>query len=197
MTEAAKALQRRCAPEAAGGKEGEGSGGDGLGTWPEHRQIPAPADFGFRDEIDAACLSTRPEGSASEVLKVSDLGFLILGEEQIDIRMLHDIATIPQLNAIAFLVRKLINQVNPLERFRKFTPEGETGGAVEGAGGQPGAMLPRWIRREREVERLLAEIREAGLESAYSPYFTECSRWMDMPRKYEILAVLSRMRLRA
>ena len=131
------------------------------------------------------------------MLKVSDLGFLILGEEQIDIRMLHDIATIPQLNAIAFLVRKLINQVNPLERFRKFTPEGQAGGAVEGPGGQPGAMLPRWIRREREVERLLAEIREAGLESAYSPYFTECSRWMDMPRKYEILAVLSRMRLRA
>ncbi len=197
VTEAAKALQRRCAPGAADGKDGEGPGGDGRGTGPEHRQISAPADFSFRDEIDAARLSTRPEGSASEVLKVSDLGFLILGEEQIDIRMLHDIATIPQLNAIAFLVRKLINQVNPLERFRKFTPEGQAGGAVEGPGGQPGAMLPRWIRREREVERLLAEIREAGLESAYSPYFTECSRWMDMPRKYEILAVLSRMRLRA
>ena len=180
VTEAAKALQRRCALGADAGKA-----------------VESHADFGFRDEIDAARLSTRPEGSASEVLKVSDLGFLILGEEQIDIRMLHDIATIPQLNAIAFLVRKLINQVNPLERFQKFSPEGQAGGAVKGPEVQPGAMLPRRIRREREVERLLAEIREAGLESAYSPYFTECSRWMDMPRKYEILAVLSRMRLRA
>ena len=180
VTEAAKALQRRCALGADAGKA-----------------VESHADFGFRDEIDAARLSTRPEGSASEVLKVSALGFLILGEEQIDIRMLHDIATIPQLNAIAFLVRKLINQVNPLERFQKFSPEGQAGGAVKGPEVQPGAMLPRRIRREREVERLLAEIREAGLESAYSPYFTECSRWMDMPRKYEILAVLSRMRLRA
>ena len=179
VTEAAKALQRRCALGADAGKA-----------------VESHADFGFRDEIDAARLSTRPEGSASEVLKVSALGFLILGEEQIDIRMLHDIATIPQLNAIAFLVRKLINQVNPLERFQKFSPEGQAGGAVKGPEVQPGAMLPRRIRREREVERLLAEIREAGLESAYSPYFTECSRWMDMPRKYEILAVLSRMRLR-
>ncbi len=197
VTEAAKALQRRCAPGAADGKDGEGPGGDGRGTGPEHRQISAPADFSFRDEIDAARLSTRPEGSASEVLKVSDLGFLILGEEQIDIRMLHDIATIPQLNAIAFLVRKLINQVNPLERFRKFSLEGQ---AAEGAENRPGAAPPQWICRgicrEREVERLLGEIGEAGLETAYSPFFTECSRWMDMPRKYEILAVLSRMRLR-
>ena len=147
------------------------------------------ADFSNRDEIDAGLLSTRPEGAATEVLAVSDLGFLILGEERIDIRMLHDIATIPQLNAIAFLLRRLINQVNPLERFRKFQIAGA------GDGGSPGNQdNRRRICREKEVERLLSEIREAGLESAYSPFFTECVRWMDLPRKYEILAVLSRMR---
>lgn len=144
-----------------------------------------PADFTNRDEVDAKYLSTRPEGSATEVLKVSDLGFLILGEERIDIRMLHDIASIPQLNAIAFLLRRLIGRLNPLERFQKFM-------APEAAEPSPG-----WICREKEVEELLAEIEREGLESAYSPFFTECSRWMDMPRKYEILAVLSRMRLEA
>lgn len=169
------------APEAADfGQQDETDGG---------RRAPEAADFSLRDEIDANGLSTRPEGSATEVLKVSDLGFLILGEEQIDIRMLHDIATIPQLNAIAFLVRKLINQVNPLERFQKFT-------MGEQSPGQPQETAPKWICRQREVERVLAEIEEAGLESAYSPFFSECSRWMDMPRKYEMLAVLSRMRLR-
>lgn len=147
---------------------------------------PEPADFAFRDEIDANYLSTRPEGSATEVLKVSDLGFLILGEERIDIRMLHDIASLPQLNAIAFLLRKLMNQVNSLERFQKLSFSGPEGMDME----------PKWICREREVERLLEEIREEGLESAYSAFFTECSRWLDLPRKYEILAVLSRMRLR-
>ncbi len=169
------------APEAADfGRQDETDGG---------RRAPEAADFSLRDEIDANGLSTRPEGSATEVLKVSDLGFLILGEEQIDIRMLHDIASIPQLNAIAFLVRKLINQVNPLERFQKFT-------MGEQYPGQPQDTAPKWICRQREVERVLAEIEEAGLESAYSPFFSECSRWMDMPRKYEMLAVLSRMRLR-
>ena len=143
------------------------------------------ADFTNRDEADANFLNTRPEGSATEVLQVSDLGFLILGEERIDIRMLHDIAGIPQLNAIAFLLRRLIGQLNPLERFQKFAmPENEE-------------RSPKWICREKEVERLLKEIEKDGLEMAYSPFFTECARWMDMPRKYEILAVLSRMRLEA
>lgn len=144
------------------------------------------ADFSNRDEIDANSLSTRPEGSATEVLRVSDLGFLILGSEQIDIRMLHDIASLPQLNAIAFLVRRLIGQLNPLDRFQKFTLERET---------EAENIPPKWICREKEVERLLKEAERDGLESAYSPFFTECSRWMDLPRKYEILAVMSRMKL--
>lgn len=41
----------------------------------------------------------------------------------------------------------------------------------------------------------MKEIQEEGLESAYTAFFTECQRWMDLPRKYEILAVLSRMRI--
>ncbi len=146
---------------------------------------PEPADFNNRDEVDANYLSTRPEGSATEVLKVSELGFLILGEEQIDIRMLHDIASLPQLNAIAFLVRRLIGQLNPLDRYQKFALEGGT---------ESGEIPPKWINRKEEVQRLLAEIEGEGLESAYSPFFTECGRWMDLPRKYEILAVLSRMK---
>lgn len=152
----------------------------------EAEQELETADFTNRDEIDANYLSTRPEGSATEVLKVSDLGFLILGVEQIDIRMLHDIASLPQLNAIAFLVRRLIGQLNPLDRFQKFTLEKEP---------SQESVLPKWICREKEVERLLEEVAQEGLESVYSPFFTECARWMELPRKYEILAVLSRMKL--
>lgn len=197
VTAEAKALQERLGPDpdkprTLGAADGFRSEDPikpeercGSETVTKERQALEPADFSFRDEIDASRLSTRPEDSATEILKVSDLGFLILGEEQIDIRMLHDIATIPQLNAIAFLVRKLINRLNPLERFRTFQSQGQTPGDTA-----------RWICREREVERLLEEIGEAGLEDAYSTFFSECSRWMDMPRKYEILAVLSRMRLR-
>lgn len=180
VTGEAKSLQE----EYAGGRQ---KAGPGL----------SPGDFRNPDTVDANYLSTRPEGSATEILKVSDLGFLILGEEQIDIRMLHDIASIPQLNAIAFLLRRLMGQLNPLERFQKFTagshglPQPEENQKDPGEGG----MEPKWVCREQEVERLLEEIGREGLENAYSPFFTECIRWMDMPRKYEMLAVLSRMRL--
>lgn len=197
VTEQAKALQVGNRPLGLAGQGGAGrpemppeTSSEMLPKAPPVEELP-PADFSNRDEIDACLLSTRPEGAATEVLAVSDLGFLILGEERIDIRMLHDIATIPQLNAIAFLLRRLINQVNPLERFQKF----QSGRA--GDGGSPGGKgSSKWICREKEVERLLSEIRETGLESAYSPFFTECVRWMDLPRKYEVLAVLSRMRMK-
>lgn len=141
------------------------------------------ADWSNPGQIDARYLTTYPDESSTEVLKVSDLGFLILGEEQVDIRMLHDIATLPQLNAIAFLVRKLVGKVNPIDRFQKFSME------------KAEQNEPKWIEVQQEVSKLLQEIAEEGLESAYSTFFTECSRWMDLPRKYEILAVLSRMRV--
>ena len=93
------------------------------------------ADWTNVEELDANYLTTYPDESSTEVLKVSDLGFLILGEEQVDIRMIHDIATIPQLNAIAFLLRKLINRVNPIDRFQKFSLEKLVGEQTE----------PKWI----------------------------------------------------
>lgn len=147
--------------------------------------VPEAADFSNRDSVNANCLNTRPENSSTEVLKVSDLGFLILGNNKVDIRMLHNIVSIPQLNAIAFLVRRLFNQLNPLERFQKFSA------AVSGEE----KYAPKWICLKDEVEKLLAEIETEGLEVSYSPFFTECGRWLDLPRKYEILAVLSRLRL--
>lgn len=170
VTEEAKQLQASCAYQLQS----------------KHETIIDKANFMNSDEIDANYLTTYPDESSTEVLKVSDLGFLILGEEQVDIRMIHDIASIPQLNAIAFLLRKLINRVNPMERFQKFSFEKLEDGQIE----------PKWIHAREEVEQLLYDINEEGLESAYSTFFTECNRFMDLPRKYEVLAVLSRMRIK-
>ena len=181
VTETAKALQT------------------GYGYTRKNGEAPEPADFFNNDEIDANYLSICPEDSATEVLKVSELGFLMFGEEQIDIRMLHDIASLAQLSAIAFLVRRLIEQLNPLGRFQRFNLPGAVSQqeVSEAADVQPSGerdVPPRWICRKQEVERLLEEVGKEGLECVYSTFFTECGRWMDMPRKYEILAVLSRMR---
>lgn len=181
VTEAAKVLQAEYAGQAG------------------NLEKPAlePADFINPDKVDANYLSTRPEGTATEVLRVSDLGFLILGEERVDIRMLHDIASVPQLNAIAFLLRRLMGRLNPLERFQKFIAPGAGDGALKISSGEAidAPMTPKWVCLEEEVDRLLEEIEREGLESVFSPFFTECIRWMDLPRKYEMLAVLSRMRL--
>lgn len=169
VTEEAKQLQAQCAYHVDG----------------KYETMITQADFTNRNEIDANYLTTYPDESSTEVLKVSDLGFLILGEEQVDIRMIHDIASIPQLNAIAFLLRKLINRVNPMKRYQKFSLE-----KIEEE-----KTLPNFIHIKEEVEQLLEDIKKEGLESAYSTFFTESERWMDLPRKYELLAVLSRMRM--
>lgn len=160
-----------------------------------------PADFTNPDRVDANYLNTRPRGSSTEVLQVWDLGFLILGDERVDIRMLHDIVSVPQLNAIAFLLRRLMNRLNPLDRFQKFTAPGARTAVSEECAetwedeADKAALSPKWVCLEEEVDRLLEEVGETGMESAFSPFFTECGRWMDLPRKYELLAVLARMRL--
>ncbi len=213
ITETAKALQAACAGGAAGSRQ---------------EALPE-ADFTNPDRVDANYLNTRPRGSSTEVLQVWDLGFLILGDERVDVRMLHDITGAAQLNAIAFLLRKLMGALNPLERFQKFMlpqtgagsgimaaekngiseengrpekngmperngrPEGNS--CSEADEEEPAEMTPKWVCLADEVDRLLEEIGEAGLESAFSPFFTECGRWMELPRKYEMLAVLARMRL--
>lgn len=171
VTEEAKQLQAQCAYHVDN----------------KYETMITQADFTSRNEIDANYLTTYPDESSTEVLKVSDLGFLILGGEQVDIRMIHDIASIPQLNAIAFLLRKLINRVNPMKRYQKFS--------LEKIGEEE--ILSKLIHIKAEVEQLLEDIEVEGLESAYSTFFTECGRWMDLPRKYELLAVLSRMRIEA
>lgn len=173
---------------------------DGAGS--RKQEVLKPADFTNPDRVDANYLNTRPLGASTEVMQVWDLGFLILGDERVDIRMLHDIASVPQLNAIAFLLRKLMGALNPLERFQKYmipgaearaaAPEGTDRAGEEVQRAEP---APRWVCLEEEVDRLLEEIGEQGLESAFSPFFAECGRWMDLPRKYELLAVLARMRL--
>lgn len=169
VTEEAKQFRNQCGYKIEERKKSQVA----LADWSNHKQV------------DANYLTTYPDGSSTEVLKVSDLGFLILGEEQVDIRMIHDIATIPQLNAIAFLLRKLINRVNPMERFQRFSFEKL----------EEKELQAKWIDVEKEVADLLEEVMEDGLESGYSPFFTECGRWMDLPRKYEVLAVLHRMRV--
>lgn len=106
-----------------------------------------------------------PEDKTTEHMKVSEQGFIELGDECVDIRMIHNIAGQPQLVAIAFLIRKL-------EIGRK----------------------EQKIRVEQVVEAILQELENDELDVIYSTFFAECGRWMELPRKQEVLAVINRMR---
>lgn len=109
--------------------------------------------------------SSYPEGSGTEKLEVSDMGFVIIGDEKIDVRGLHDIVSPRQLDTLGFMLRYLEVSNND-----------------------------RKIDIERKVNDLYARIDEKGIDFLYSSFFTTCERFLDLPRKQELMALVNRMR---
>lgn len=103
--------------------------------------------------------------SGKEKLIVSDMGFIIIGNEKIDVRMLHNIVSTAQLNALGFILRKLEatareDRINIIEK----------------------------------IDELYNTIENQGIDYVFTNSFTTCERFLDLPRKHEILAVINRMR---
>ena len=109
--------------------------------------------------------SSYPEGSGTEKLKVSDMGFVVIGDEKVDVRGLHDIVSKRQLNTIGFMLRYL---------------------AV--------SNTDRKIDLQKKLDDVYARIEREGIDFLYSAFFTTCERFLDLPRKQEISAVINRMR---
>jgi predicted ABC-class ATPase len=124
-----------------------------------------PAIWKHSRELFTEAFTSYPDGSGTENLQVSDMGFILIGDERIDIRMLHNIASIAQLNAIAFVLRKIEVENNSTK-----------------------------INIEKAVDEMLVRLENDGLESVFTPFFTQCNRWLDFPRRNELLAVINRMR---
>lgn len=128
-------------------------------------EVIAPADWQYNRWLITEGFTSYPEGSGTEKLWVSDMGFLFIGDERIDIRMLHNISSVAQLNAIGFILRKMeIENKEPC------------------------------IDVMKTVEKILDRIENDGLESVFTSFFTNGSRFLELPRKNEILAVINRMR---
>lgn len=106
-----------------------------------------------------------PKNENKEYLELSDLGFLLIGDERVDVRMIKSIISESQLNAIAFIIRKL---------------------GVRGS-------INELINLTEETEKLYIEIEDKGIDFLYTSTF-RCDRWMEMPRKHEVLSVINRMR---
>lgn len=129
--------------------------------------IPAPAQWNQTRRITADGFTSYPEGSHTERLEVSDIGALIIGDEKIDIRGLYNTASAAQQNGIALILRYAMISRKP----------GPFANGIDG-----------------ELDRVYEMIRRDGVHEVFSSFFTTVSMPIDLPRKAEIKAVVSRMR---
>ena len=135
------------------------------------QDLPTEAKWGQQRKLYSERFSSYPEGSGSEKLEVSDMGIITIGDEKIDVRGLHDIITKAQLDALGFMLRYLeISNKN------------------------------HEINLAAEIDNLYKKIENKGvdgegLDTVWSSYFTTCGRFLDLPRKQELMAVINRMRL--
>ena len=127
--------------------------------------LPSSANWQQGRMLYADRFSSYPEGSGTEKLEVSDMGFVIIGDEKIDVRGLHDIVSPRQLDTLGFMLRYLEVSNND-----------------------------RKIVIERKINDLYARIDEEGIDFLYSSFFTTCERFLDLPREQELMALINRMR---
>lgn len=93
------------------------------------------------------------------------MGFILIGDERIDIRGLHDVITKRQLDALGFMLRYL--EIHNNDRKTDLT---------------------------KSIDELYDKINKEGLDTVYSSYFTTCERFLDLPRRCEMTAVVNCMR---
>ncbi len=122
-------------------------------------------DWNQRRILYSDRFSSYPEGSGTEKLEISDMGFIIIGDEKIDVRGLHNIVSPRQLVALGFMLRYL--EVSNNERK---------------------------IDIVKKINALYARIDGEGMDFLYSPFFTTCERFLDLPREQELMALIFRMR---
>lgn len=122
-------------------------------------------DWQSSGTILAANFSPYPKGSMSEHFEISNKGFIELGDECIDIRNIHNIASFSQLTTIGLLIRKI--EISTKDKV---------------------------INIRHVVDTYLEQLESGDLDDIYSTYFTKCQRWLELPRKHEVLAIIHRMR---
>jgi len=147
--------------------------------------LPAPADWACR-AVPPKQFTSYPNGTTREKLSISDTGFIIIGDERIDIRNLHDIATPCQANALAFMLRHISKGAIGLGQLEAMALA-MRGLSANKTGGQSVDMLAK-------VRELYVQIETEGLNLVDTGFFTTMERQMELPRPFELLAAINRMR---
>lgn len=128
-------------------------------------ELPAEVAWSQDRTLLADRFTSYPLQSTAERLIVSDMGFLCIGNENIDIRAIPGLATPEMQNAAAFLIRYLMITRKPEQN------------TMDGA-----------------LDELYRRVETDGIELCYSKVFTDCSRFLDLPRPADVKAVIHRMR---
>jgi len=143
------------------------------------------ADWTTHRVMQSGKFTSYPEGSGSEKLEISDTGFIIIGDERIDIRTLHDIATPAQVDALGFMLRYLARNADKGDELERL------------------ALAMRGISRNVQaheidvnvcVRELYTQIEQQGINLVDTGFFTSMNRFLDLPREFELLAAINRMR---
>ena len=100
-----------------------------------------------------------------ERLSIPDVGFILIGEEKIDVRGIQNVICQEQRTALGFMLRLLeIRQKDTV------------------------------VDMKEAVGALFEELEAEGLDGVYSGNFPECDRFMALPREIDLFALVSRMR---
>ena len=93
------------------------------------------------------------------------MGFVLIGDEKIDVRGLHNVVSTRQLNALGFMLRYL--EISNTDRI---------------------------VDLNKKIANLYKKIEDEGVDAIYSAFFTTCERFLDLPRRQELIALINRMR---
>jgi len=135
-----------------------------LSASAQNGNVP-PADWNFSRVLAVRGFTSYPKGSGTERLIISETGFVLIGDEAIDLRALFSLGSVCQMTAVGFMIRYLA-----------IASCGET------------------IDLDDAVDALYEKILREGLDLVYSGFFADCGRFMELPRKTELLAAIRRMR---
>jgi predicted ABC-class ATPase len=152
---------------------------------PSVPEPPDKAEWATNRAMFSGGFTSYPDGAGTERLEVSDTGFIIIGDERIDIRALHDIATPAQVNALAFMLRYLECYDEEDDELEKLAY------AMRGINHK---TAERKIDAAECVKNLFVQIGNENLNIVDTGFFTAMSRFMDMPREFELRAAINRMR---
>ena len=126
-------------------------------------------DFADWDNSKTLCaknFSSYPQNCNTEKLEtLGQMGFVVIGDELIDIRPLYNVVSVGQKNALGFMLRYL-----------------ET------------TNTKQLIDIHQELDMLYTRIEAEGLDCVFSPFFTKCERFLELPRKIDLLSLINRMR---